>query len=341
MRFAIALGRKKIAAGEEAEDAAGVYEDGEGARAEAAGANRGDGASHGFGSVGGIEEDAFQASEEFDGFESGGVGDGVAFADEAIEQFDGGLIFFEAELVFGDGAALEVAKIFFEEIEAVADGDAQDAPVIGGEEGAADHQAGEGAGRADGGEDVDLGIFSKLLDQLVHAADVAPAAEGSGCADGEKIGAMAGFALGGHGLIDQLLLVLVVFLDGMQGDVRAQHAVEEKIAVVGWIFLWRAEEEAHAQAEACADGGGDAAVIGLEAAVGDERVCALIDGVGDDVFELADFVAGGFQAGEVVALEENAIDVEVAREIVHLHQRSGKQGEGNSRRLTFVHQLPR
>src|SRR2546426_1118317 len=110
----------------------------------------------------------------------------------------------------------------------------------------------------------------------------------------------------------------------MQGDMCAQEAVEEEIAVVGRILLWRAEEEAHAQAEAGTDGGGGAAVGGLEAAGGDERVSALVDGVGDDVFELADLVAGGFQAGEVVALEEDAVDVEVPREVVHFHQRSGK-----------------
>src|SRR5882672_954839 len=166
---------KKIAAGEEAENAAGVDEDGERAVAEAAALDGGDGAGHGFGGVGGVEEDAFKAGEKFYGFQCGGIGDGVAFADEAVDQFDGGLVFAQAELVFGVGAALEVAKIFFEEFDAVADGDADDAPVVGCEEGAADHQAGEGAGGADGGEDVDPGIFSKLLDQLVRAADVAPA----------------------------------------------------------------------------------------------------------------------------------------------------------------------
>jgi len=43
--------------------------------------------------------------------------------------------------------------------------------------------------------------------------------------------------------------------------VRAEHAVEEEIAVVGRILLRRAEEEAHAQAEAGTDGGGGTAVL--------------------------------------------------------------------------------
>jgi len=46
-----------------------------------------------------------------------------------------------------------------------------------------------------------------------------------------------------------------------------------------------------------------------------------------DVFELADFIAGGFQARQVVALEEKVIDVQMAREIVHFHERGGKHGE--------------
>jgi len=50
---------------------------------------------------------------------------------------------------------------------------------------------------------------------------------------------------------------------------RAEHTVEEKIAIIGRIILRRAQEEADAQAEACADGGGGATVVGLEAAVGD------------------------------------------------------------------------
>ena len=47
-----------------------------------------------------------------------------------------------------------------------------------------------------------------------------------------------------------------------------------------------------------------------------QRVSALIQCMGHDVFQLADFVAGGFEASQVVAFEENALDVQMTRQIL-------------------------
>ena len=102
---------------------------------------------------------------------------------------------------------------------------------------------------------------------------------------------------------------------------------------VGWFLVGRTEDQSHTQPEPRGDGSGGSAMIGLISAMCYQRVSALIQCMGHDVFQLADFIAGGFQAGEVVALEENALDVQMTRKILHLDQRRGQHGEGNSRRL--------
>ena len=127
----------------------------------------------------------------------------------------------------------------------------------------------------------------------------------------------------------------------MKADVRAHEAIEEEIAVFRWLLPRGTKDQAHAQAQTRADGGGGAAVIGLKAAVGHQCVSALVDRVGNDVLELANLVARGFQAGEVVAFEEEAADVQMPREVIHLHKRRREQCERNSWRLAGVHQLPR
>src|SRR6185312_3274358 len=124
----------------------------------------------------------------------------------AVDQVDGGLLLGEVEGIFADGAALEVAQVFLKKFDAVADRDADDAPVMAFEKSLADHQSGEGAGRADSTEEIDPAAGAQLADQLVHAADVAPAAKGRRCADGEEIWPVTSLALGGHGLVDDRLL---------------------------------------------------------------------------------------------------------------------------------------
>jgi len=104
------------------------------------------------------------------------------------------LVFAQAELVFGVGAALEVAKIFFEEFDAVADGmptmrqlsDAKRArPIIRPAKVPEELTA----------EKTSTLVFFQLLDQLVRAADVAQQPR-EWMRRREEIGAMAGLALG-------------------------------------------------------------------------------------------------------------------------------------------------
>jgi len=146
----------------------------------------GDGAGHGFGSVVGSKKNSFKAGEEFYGVEGGGVGEGVAFADETVDEFDGSLVLAKAELIFGVGAALQVAQIVREKFDAVADGmptmrqlsDAKRArPII---------RPAKVPEELTAEKTSTFVLFSKLFDQLVACSGCIPAAQRCGCADREK-----------------------------------------------------------------------------------------------------------------------------------------------------------
>ena len=114
-------------------------------------------------------------------------------------------------------------------------------------------------------------------------------------------------------------------LVGEVADLRAQHAVQEEIAVVGGgpLALHRDHRAEPEPGRHRRDG---ATAVRLERAHGDQGVRALVEGVSHEELELANLVAGFQQAGEVVALHVE-LDPQPPRHALELHDGGGRQRE--------------
>ena len=148
------------------------------------------------------------------------------------------------------------------------------------------------------------GPARSLGSQLHGAVDVAQRPHRVGAAAGDQIGLAAGLAhLLGHGLHRGVHVATARTVP----DLGAVEPVEQDVAVVLVVGILGVdamlEQDDAAHAELGRDGGGLAAVIGLDGALGDHRVGALGLGVGHQELELAGLVAAGAEAGAVVALD--------------------------------------
>ncbi len=150
----------------------------------------------------------------------------------------------------------------------------------------------------------------ELLADLFHGRDVAQGAEAVGAAFRDEVGAPTE-ALEAPGFGGHQRLALPVLGGRDEGDLGPQELHQQRVAVEreggGWIL--RAQEDAAPEAEARGEGGGGAAVVGLEGAAGHHQVSAPRQGVREEVLELADLVARLDAAARVVALDPE-IDAE-------------------------------
>jgi hypothetical protein len=76
--------------------------------------------------------------------------------------------------------------------------------------------------------------------------------------------------------------------------------------------------------------------LDLAGPFGDDRVAIAGECIGDDVFELADFVATDFEAGEIVALEPQIGPAKFRGQSVEWRQRRGKLGQFQALRLLLI-----
>ena len=121
----------------------------------------------------------------------------------------------------------------------------------------------------------------------------------------------------------------------------AVQMVEEDVAVVVVVGAGNAgavlQHGVAVEAEAGAEGGGLAHVVGLGGALGDHRVGAQRLGLAHQEFQLAGLVAAGGHAGAVVALDEEARAAEGLRQAVHRLQRGRQVGKVKAREAGEVH----
>ncbi len=114
---------------------------------------------------------------------------------------------------------------------------------------------------------------------------------------------------------------------------RSAKVVEEGVAV-GWMGGITAEDEMAIDAVHGTGCGGEAAVIGLRSTGGEDRRGSLREGVGEEEFELADFVTTKGEGRLVVALDPDLRPRwERRRETIQFLQGRGVGREADTREV--------
>ena len=272
-----------------------------------------DKAGHGLAGVDGVEQDAFRAGEHFDGLDHGVGGQGVAGAHVVVEGYDffGGHTGFGTDIFEGFIGEVEDGGLLNGLLAVDADAGDRDARVV------ADHardDARVGARAAARDNHVVNGeaAVEELAQNFLGAAHIAESADFVGSAAGHNIGL---FAFG-----TQLFGELFHFAehvgaagdhgDGLHAEKLEQEVVARGFGVVAVLHAFFKDEVA---VEAFLDGPGEgqAAMVGLHGAAGDDGVRALIDRVGHAEVELTGLVASGGAGKQVIALD---VDVDVRAE---------------------------
>ena len=179
-------------------------------------------------------------------------------------------------------------------------------------QGGTQHQTGGGAAGASGGghmADLDSGLLG-LLRQFPDALGVADGAQCRGAAHGDDIAlvSLAGQHLAAltHLGVDVLIAVGV-----HKFHLRAENIVQHQIALaVRDTPLFQDQDTAQPQTGGA--GGGEHGMIGLGPAGGEHGVAALLLGVRQQIFQLADLVAAQGHAAQVIPLDPDVLVVDPA-----------------------------
>jgi hypothetical protein len=172
----------------------------------------------------------------------------------------------------------------------------------------AEDEPGAGAARAARVDDRDRGRrrrdAGEIVGELVHRADVAPAAERVRAALGHHVRPTAR-AADPFSLLGEQPVAIAPRGPRDPDQLGADQAIEEDVAGGrGWVRRIVAAQDEHAlHAELGGGKSGGARVVGLLAAARDHVRGLMRDGLGHQVLELADLVAHQLRAGVVVALD--------------------------------------
>ena len=179
-------------------------------------------------------------------------------------------------------------------------------------QGGTQHQTGGGAAGASGGghmADLDSGLLG-LLRQFPDALGVADGAQCRGAAHGDDV-ALA--AVGGQNLtaLAHLGVDVLVAVGVHEFHLGTEDVVQYQVAfVVRDAPFFQDQGALHAQASGA--GGGEHGMIGLGPAGGEHGVAALLLGVRQQIFQLADLVAAQGHAAQVIPLDPDVLIVDAA-----------------------------
>ena len=161
---------------------------------------------------------------------------------------------------------------------------------------------GAARGQHHGGE-FQAGVLD-LLGQFQTGTHVAQCTESIGATDRHQIRFLA-IAAQAHGECGELFVGVVEVVH--QLDLGVEQIEQQAVAVAGVVAVVGAQrilQQRHAtQAESGRQCGGLAYVIRLQGAGGDQRVGALSEGIGGEVFEFAQLVAAHGQRRQVIAFD--------------------------------------
>ncbi len=184
----------------------------------------------------------------------------------------------------------------------------------------AGHQAGLGAVAARGMDDpVDANAeVGRLLQDFCRATDITQCTDRVRAANGNDVRLAAGAA---HLVCRALACLHHLRVARYVLQRRAEQPVEQNIAIVaiGFGRLRDAlfENENALQADLGRRGCCLPGVVRLKCAQGDQRIGALAQRIGDQVFEFAGLVAAGGEARAIVALDPEARATEPVAEACH------------------------
>ena len=179
-------------------------------------------------------------------------------------------------------------------------------------QGGTQHQTGGGAAGAGGGghmADLDSGLLG-LLRQFPDALGVADGAQCRGAAHGDDIALVS--LVGQHlAALTHFGIDVLVTVGVHEFHLGTEDVVQHQVAfVVRDAPFFQDQGALHAQASGA--GGGEHGMVGLGAAGGEHGVAALLLGVRQQVFQLADLVAAQGHAAQVIPLDPDALVVDPA-----------------------------
>ena len=157
--------------------------------------------------------------------------------------------------------------------------------------------------------DLNAGLLG-LLRHLSDAFGIADGTQGGGAAHGDDV-ALA--AVGGQNLtaLAHLGVDVLVAVGVHEFHLGTEDVVQHQVAfVVRDAPFFQDQGALHAQASGA--GGGEHGMVGLGAAGGEHGVAALLLGVRQQVFQLADLVAAQGHAAQVIPLDPDVLIVDAA-----------------------------
>jgi len=169
-----------------------------------------------------------------------------------------------------------------------------------------------------------------LRGDFARGGDVAHQPQGIRAAVGDDIGAVTGGAQrvldAGEGRGVRGALVCPV-------DCRAEQMAEQQVTLQlgGRLAARRVEDEVRIQPQGSRASSSLAGVVGLGGAGGDHAVRTGFQRGGQQILQLARFVAAGGQARLVVALDVEGRAAEVGAQAGQRLDRRGQQGQGHTR----------
>ena len=259
--------------------------------------------------VNGVQQDPLLSGQFLDVGGVLGVGDGVA-GTHMVDHPE------TAVHVCGDGLAHQPGGFFHQFGYDLLKGVGIHAQTCGlglrEKQGGTQHQTGGGAAGAGGGghmADLDSGLLG-LLRQFPDALGVADGAQCRGAAHGDDIALVS--LVGQHlAALTHLGVDVLIAVGVHKFHLRAENIVQHQIALaVRDTPLFQDQDTAQPQTGGA--GGGEHGMIGLGPAGGEHGVAALLLGVRQQIFQLADLVAAQSDAAQVIPLDPDALVVDPA-----------------------------
>ena len=157
--------------------------------------------------------------------------------------------------------------------------------------------------------DLDSGLLG-LLRQFPDTLGIADGAQCRGAAHGDDIALVS--LVGQHlAALTHLGVDVLIAVGVHKFHLRAENIVQHQIALaVRDTPLFQDQDTAHPQPGGA--GGGEHGVVGLSPAGGEHGVAALLLGVRQQIFQLADLVAAQSDAAQVIPLDPDALVVDPA-----------------------------
>ena len=165
-------------------------------------------------------------------------------------------------------------------------------------------------------------VAGKVFSQFLDHGGIAPETNAIAAASGNTVGNPALLLVMFTPLLKQAVEALK-FPHAVVADSGTGQFIQQQVTHRLRLRI-RAQQQMHPKPQLGAEDSNSSAVIGLNAAGGDQCVTALGQGIGEEVFEFADFIAGCGGTGKIVPLDPDSRTSQFCRQTLKQIKRRGR-----------------